>query len=149
MTGHADGLVTINISEADDAQRVQNQLSMGEAYRTLLGHFRHEVGHYYWNIIVQGTPFLTAFRQLFGDEQRDYGAALQRHYAQGAPPDWSDRYISAYASSHPWEDWAETWAHYLHMVDTLATAYTFGLRVAPRVDAPRVDTPRRGYAPDN
>ena len=142
ITGHANGLITINISEADDTQRVQMRQSMGERYRTLLGHFRHEVGHYYWNTIVLGTPYLDAFRRLFGDERTDYGEALQRHYATGAPADWSQRYISAYASSHPWEDWAETWAHYLHMIDTLATSYAFGLRVAPRVDAPRVDSPR-------
>lgn len=134
MTGHADGLVTININEADDALRVQAQQSMGERYRTLLGHFRHEVGHYYWNLIVMDTPYLNAFRSLFGDEQQDYGESLKQHYAQGAPEDWSARFISAYASSHPWEDWAETWAHYLHMIDTLATAYTFGLHVAPRAD---------------
>ncbi len=132
MTGHADGLITININEADDALRVQTQQSMGERYRTLLGHFRHEVGHYYWNLIVLDTPYLSAFRSLFGDDQQDYGDSLKRHYAQGAPEDWSSRFISAYASSHPWEDWAETWAHYLHMIDTLGTAYAFGMHVAPR-----------------
>lgn len=134
LTGHANGLVTINISEADDAQRLQNQLSMGERYRTLLGHFRHEVGHYYWDILIKDSPYHDAFRRLFGDEQQDYGEALKRYYAQGAPSDWSLHYISAYASAHPWEDWAETWAHYLHIMDTLATAYSFGLRVAPRSD---------------
>ena len=132
MTGHADGVVTINISEADDARRVQAQQSMGERYRTLLGHFRHEVGHYYWNTLVWNTPYLDAYRKLFGDERADYGEALKTHYAQGAPPDWSEHYISAYASSHPWEDWAETWAHYLHLMDTLATAYALNLRVKPR-----------------
>ena len=132
MTGHADGLVTININEADDAQRVQARQSMGERYRTLLGHFRHEVGHYYWNTLVWDTPYLDAYRRLFGDERADYGEALKRHYAQGAPADWSEHYISAYASSHSWEDWAETWAHYLHMMDTLATAYALNLHVTPR-----------------
>ena len=132
MTGHADGLVTINVSEADDAQRVQARQSMGERYRTLLGHFRHEVGHYYWNTLVWDTPYLDAYRRLFGDERQDYGEALKTHYAQGAPPDWSERFISAYASSHPWEDWAETWAHYLHLMDTLATAYALDLHVRPR-----------------
>ena len=132
MTGHADGVVTISVHEADDAQRVQTQQSMGERYRTLLGHFRHEVGHYYWNTLVWGTPYLEAFRRLFGDDQADYGEALKRHYAEGAPTDWSSRYISAYASTHPWEDWAESWAHYLHIMDTLATAYAFNMHVAPR-----------------
>ena len=132
MTGHADGIVTINISEADDAQRAQARQSMGERYRTLLGHFRHEVGHYYWNTLVWNTPYLDAYRQLFGDERQDYGDALQQHYERGAPKDWSERYISAYASAHPWEDWAETWAHYLHITDTLATAYAFNLHTDPR-----------------
>ncbi len=132
LTGHADGLITINIDEADDALRVQTQQSMGERYRTLLGHFRHEVGHYYWNLIVWDTPYLNASRSLFGDDRQDYSESLKRHYAQGAPEEWSTGFISAYASSHPWEDWAETWAHYLHMTDTLATAYAFGLRVSPR-----------------
>ena len=132
MTGHADGVVTISINEADDALRVQTQQSMGERYRTLLGHFRHEVGHYYWNTLVWDTPYLDAYRRLFGDERQDYGESLKKHYAQGAVPDWSDRFISAYASAHPWEDWAETWAHYLHMIDTLATAYALDLHVGPR-----------------
>ena len=132
MTGHADGIVTISINEADDAQRVQTRQSMGERYRTLLGHFRHEVGHYYWNTLVEGTPYLDAYRRLFGDERQDYGEALKTHYAQGAASNWSEHYISAYASSHPWEDWAETWAHYLHMMDTLATAYALNLQVSPR-----------------
>ena len=137
MTGHANGVVTISIHEADDARRVQTQQSMGERYRTLLGHFRHEVGHYYWDTLVLGTPYLEAFRKMFGDDREDYGEALKRHYAQGAPSDWSSRYISAYASTHPWEDWAETWAHYLHMMDTLATAYAFNMHVAPRASEDR------------
>lgn len=102
---------------------------MNEVYRTVLGHFRHEVGHYYWDRPIDEAPPLEEFRQLFGDERADYGEALKRHYAQGAPPDWPQRYISAYASSHPWEDWAETWAHYLHILDTLQTAHAFGLRL--------------------
>jgi hypothetical protein len=106
---------------------------MGEPYRTLLGHFRHEIAHYYWDRLVLNAPGIEAFRQLFGDEREDYGAALQRHYANGPPPDWQERFVSSYASTHPWEDWAETWAHYFHMVDTLETASAFGMRVRPRV----------------
>jgi hypothetical protein len=105
---------------------------MGEPYRTLLGHFRHEIAHYYWNRLVANSPNLGEFRELFGDERRDYGAALQEYYTNGAPTDWSDRFVSAYESSHPWEDFAETWAHYFHMVDTLETANAFGLVVKPK-----------------
>lgn len=135
MTGHADGVVTIALIEADDAAREERRSQMGEAYRTLLGHFRHEVGHYYWDILVRDNPAaLDACRALFGDERADYGESLQRHYAQGAPDGWEARFVSAYATMHPWEDWAETWAHYLHMVDTLETAGTLGLRVNAGAD---------------
>lgn len=132
MTGHAAGLITINIAEADPARREEFRQTMAEPYRTVLGHFRHEVGHYYWERMVRDSPVLDDFRALFGDETQDYGDALDRHYEQGPPADWLSRYVSAYASSHPWEDWAETWAHYLHMVDSLETAYAFGLRVRPK-----------------
>ena len=132
LTGHADGVITLNIAEADDAERERRRVQMHEPYRTLLGHFRHEVGHYYFDRLVKGTPRLDAFRDLFGDERADYGAALQRHYANGAPPDWQARHVSAYAASHPWEDWAETWAHYLNMVDTLETAAACGLSLRPK-----------------
>jgi hypothetical protein len=129
MTGHADGVITINLAEADDAERERQRQQMGELYRTLLGHFRHEVGHYYWDRLIADTPHLDEFRRIFGDERRDYAAALQGYYANGAPADWSEHFISAYASSHPWEDFAETWAHYFHMVDTLETAHVAGLAV--------------------
>ncbi len=133
MTGHADGLITINIAEADDAERERVRLAMGEPYRTLLGHFRHEVGHYYWQRFAQSAEWLAAFRMRFGDEQQNYGQALSTHYQQGESVDWATTFVSQYASSHPWEDWAETWAHYLHMIDALETAYAFGLRVRPKI----------------
>lgn len=129
MTGHAEGLITINIAEADDAVREKMRLNMNERYRTVLGHFRHEIGHYYWEVLVRDSDSLAQYRELFGDEQEDYGDALQRHYDQGPPADWPQRYISTYATSHSWEDWAETWAHYLHIVDTLETVRDFGLVV--------------------
>jgi hypothetical protein len=137
FTGHSDGLITINVAEADDPFREKMRAEMGEAYRTLVGHFRHEIGHYYWDRLVQDTAELTAFRELFGDETSDYRQALERHYAQGAPADWQLRFVSQYASMHPWEDWAETFAHYLHMVDALDTARGFGvaLRARPIVKA--------------
>ncbi|MGN6528505.1 MAG: zinc-binding metallopeptidase family protein [Burkholderiaceae bacterium] len=127
MTGHADGLITLDIEEADDVHRERVRAEMHEPYRTLIGHLRHEIGHYYWLRLVAGTPIEEPCRAVFGDERADYAAALQRHYAEGAPPDWRDRHVSAYASAHPAEDWAETWAHYLHMVDVLDTARSFGL----------------------
>jgi hypothetical protein len=93
----------------------------------VLGHLRHEIGHYYWNVLVHGTPWLEPFRALFGDERADYGAALRQHYASGAPPDWPGRCISSYAAMHPWEDWAECWAHYMHLRSTLQTVASYGL----------------------
>lgn len=128
LTGHADGLITLNVEEADDSIREKTRHVMREPYRTLLGHFRHEVGHYYWDRLVPGTPWLDKFRELFGDERQDYAEALKRNYEQGPPANWPDRHISSYASVHPWEDWAESWAHYLHVVDSLDTALRFGLR---------------------
>jgi hypothetical protein len=127
MTGYANGLITINIEEADDASRERVRQQMREPYRTLLGHLRHEVGHYYWERLVAGTPLLDDFRQLFGDERQNYASALRRNYAEGPPSDWPQHYVSPYASTHPWEDWAETWAHYLHMSDTLGTALSLGI----------------------
>ncbi len=127
ITGHGNGFITVNAMEADDAFREQNRAALHEPYRTLLGHLRHEIGHYFWDRLVAGTPWVDAFRSLFGDERADYQAALQKHYVQGAAPDWRARHISAYASSHPWEDWAETWAHYLHLRDAMNSAESFGL----------------------
>ncbi len=130
LTGHANGVITINIAEADDVERESRRKALGEPYRTLLGHFRHEIGHYYWDQLIAKTSWLTPFRQLFGDETAEsYGDALQRHYAQPPNANWSERFISAYAASHPWEDWAETWAHYLHMVDCLEISRSFGLKL--------------------
>ncbi|MET3455464.1 zinc-binding metallopeptidase family protein [Pseudomonas kilonensis] len=127
MTGHASGLITLDIKEADDAHREYVRQQMREPYRTLLGHFRHEVGHYYWDRLIANSHWLEAFRELFGDERASYAEALERHYQQGAPLDWQTRYVSAYATMHPWEDWAETWAHYLHMMDAVDTALGFGM----------------------
>jgi len=135
MTGHENGIITLALKEADDAERERRRTAMNEPYRTLLGHFRHEVGHYFWDLLIAPQPAnLERFRALFGDERPDYGEALQRHYASGAPPDWQQHFISAYATSHPWEDWAETWAHLLHIVDTTEVASAFGVRLDPKVD---------------
>ena len=133
MTGHANGLITINLAEADDVERERQRTRMGEPYRTLLGHFRHETAHFYWSRLIENSNRLEEFRGLFGDEQQDYASALQKHYAEGPPADWPTHFVTAYASAHPWEDFAETWAHYFHMIDTLETARAFGLSVHPRV----------------
>lgn len=141
MTGHNNGVITVALDEADDATRESARASMGELYRTLLGHFRHEVGHYYWDRLVRDSEESEAFRAVFGDERADYGEALARHYAQGPPPGWQESFVSSYATMHPWEDWAETWAHYLHIVDTLETAGAFGIKVDPDiVDNPALET---------
>ena len=130
VTGHDHGLITLNALEADDAQRERIRTEMGEPYRTLLGHFRHESGHWYWNLLVRDSGRLEDYRARFGDEREDYGEALARHYEEGPPADWQNNFVSAYASAHPWEDFAETWAHYLHIVDALEAAADFGVRVA-------------------
>jgi hypothetical protein len=131
-TGHDAGVITLNIEEADDDVRMRNLMNLGERYRTLLGHFRHEIGHYYWDLLISDKPALQKFRDLFGDERADYTAALEKYYPQGLSFNWMNEYISPYATAHPWEDWAETWSHYLHMMDTLETAYYFSIRVRPR-----------------
>ncbi len=127
-TGHAEGLITINVAEGNSSFRENQREKLGEAYRTVLGHLRHEIGHYYWNELVrEDEEWLARVRELFGDEQLSYQEAIERHYSQGPPPGWDNEFISAYASMHPWEDWAETWAHYLHLVDTMETASAYGV----------------------
>jgi hypothetical protein len=135
-TGHADGLVTLDLAEADDAHRTRVREDMGEPYRTLLGHMRHEVGHFYFGVLTPDEARRAQARAVFGDERADYQAALDRHYAQGAPADWPERHVSAYATMHPAEDWAETFAHLLHIRDTLQTAASYGVRsTGPAVGA--------------
>ena len=131
MTGHEDGRITIAIAEADDAERERRRKALREPYRTLLGHFRHEIGHYYWDRLVDGRPALKHCRDTFGDDRQDYGQALKRHYREGAPANWKESFVSAYATTHPWEDFAETFAHYLHILDTLETAEAFGVATHP------------------
>jgi hypothetical protein len=138
MTGHDNGLITLNIAEADPAFREKVREQMHEPYRTVLGHFRHEVGHYYFDRLIAGSKWTEPFRALFGDERADYGESLQQHYDNGPPENWNEHFISSYASSHPWEDWAESWAHYLHMIDTLDTAFACGMTLRPR----RADEPQ-------
>jgi hypothetical protein len=130
--GHANGVITIDLAESLDAHREHLRVSLGEPYRTMLGHFRHEVGHYYqWQLVeTPGGALLDECRELFGDERASYSAALDRHYAVGAPADWRDAYLSEYATMHPWEDFAETFAHYQHIIATLTTAANGGLRIA-------------------
>jgi hypothetical protein len=152
MTGHCNGVITLNVAEADDAERVRRRVAMHEPYRTLLGHLRHESGHYYWDRLIEEGGRAEGFREVFGDERADYAQALQQHYASGGmPADWKDRFVSAYATAHPWEDWAETWAHYLHMVDLLETAASYNTRLTvPGVEeeVEEVTNPFETGAPD-
>ncbi len=152
VIGHADGVITIDVVETLDAYREQLRVRLGEPYRTMLGHFRHEVGHYYQNILVESGPgaekYLTECRRLFGDERAGYADAIDRHYRLGAPEGWQSSFISEYATMHPWEDFAECFAHYLHITDTIDTAREAGMVLhADRVRfaAPRDVAPLESY----
>lgn len=126
--GHANGIITIDLAESEDAYRERMRAKLDEPYRTMLGHFRHEVGHYFEGVLVFGSAeHADQARTLFGDDTQDYGEAIDRHYSEGAPAGWEEEYISRYATMHPYEDFAETFAHYLHIQDTLETAREFGL----------------------
>lgn len=140
MTGHNQGLITLNIAEADSVARESNKKQLGEPYRTLLGHFRHEIGHYYWDhLIASNDKHLDQCRALFGDDREDYGEALKAHYNRNNDHSWSEDFVSFYASSHPWEDWAETWAHYLHIIDALDTASHFNMEVSRPTSGQQVE----------
>jgi hypothetical protein len=147
LTGHLNGLIVINTAEADDAERERRRVILHEPYRTLLGHMRHEVAHYYWDRLIANSERLRGFRNLFGDETADYGAALRQYYQNSSPFGWQARHVSAYASAHPWEDWAEAWAHYFHIVDMMETADSFGITLAPKHPAAGSMTahPRNGF----
>jgi hypothetical protein len=138
VIGHDDGVITIDLAESDPAYRERLRGELDEPYRTMLGHFRHEVGHYYeWQLVeVAGdAERLDRCRALFGDETADYQEAVDRHYSQGAPAGWEQSYLTNYATMHPYEDFAETWAHYLHICDTVETASEYGLTAVAFVDA--------------
>jgi hypothetical protein len=132
LTGHDEGVITLNVEEAEELARERQRTLLGENFRTLVGHFRHEIAHYYWDRFFKNRadddPLMQAFREVFGDERADYNGALARHYQQGPVAAAPGTYITTYASVHPWEDWAETWAHYLHMLDGTETARSFGLK---------------------
>ena len=130
--GHDQGQLTMNVVEADDAHREAMRKRLNEPYRTMLGHLRHEIGHYYWYRLIEDTGRIESFRALFGDERADYSAALAAHYAKSSTDGWQDSFVSFYASAHPWEDFAETWAHYVHIVDTLDTACDEKIAIAGR-----------------
>ena len=129
IIGHANGIITIDLAESLDEVREALRVLLGEPYRTLLGHLRHETGHYFQTVLIQGDAAWAECRDLFGDERASYQDAIQRHYATGAPADWQSSYISEYATMHPWEDFAETFAHYLHIVGTLQTAAALGIHM--------------------
>lgn len=137
-TGHADGVITVDLAEGDDVHRESVRIGLGEAYRTMLGHLRHEIGHYYWTVLVDGTDRLDAFRERFGDERRDYASALSEHYGRADDGAWRGDHVSRYAASHPWEDWAECFAHLLLVRDVVQTAAEWSLTVGGPVTAPPV-----------
>jgi hypothetical protein len=134
-TGHENGVITVNVAEADDAHREVQKARLGESYRTLLGHLRHEIGHFYWDRLIRDSSLIVEFRSLFGDEQLSYADAQATYYKNGPAADWHKHFISAYASMHPWEDWAESFAHYLHMIDVIESGSQFGLSLKAEVSA--------------
>jgi len=153
IIGHANGVITIDLVESLDDYRESLRIRLGEPYRTMLGHFRHEVGHYYQNILVEtgsgAAGYLTECRALFGDETVSYSDAIARHYEFGAPADWQDDFISEYATMHPWEDFAECFAHYLHITDTIDTCREAGMVLHAnrvRFSAPHDVVPLDSYA---
>jgi hypothetical protein len=146
IIGHERGQLTLNIVEADDAHREAMRKRLNEPYRTMLGHLRHEVGHYYWYRLVEDTPLVERSRELFGDERTDYASALAAHYERGASEGWQESFVSFYASAHPWEDFAETWAHYIHIVDSLETAGEGRLAIADRALASPLPLSDRPFA---
>lgn len=127
IIGHANGVITIDLAESLDAHREALRVKLGEPYRTMLGHFRHEIGHYYQPLLAGSEPLLGECRALFGDERVSYADAIERHYREGAPAGWAETFISEYATMHPWEDFAETFAHYLHITSSLGTAAAAGV----------------------
>ncbi|MPM46762.1 hypothetical protein SDC9_93468 [bioreactor metagenome] len=151
--GQANGIVTIDLAETLDAHRERLRVALGEPYRTMLGHFRHEIGHYYEWVLVEQTDKIEQCRQIFGDERASYTDAIDQHYSNGAPPNWRDSYISEYATMHPWEDFAECFAHYLHITDTLDTAASAGMELVPGRSVvpalPLAVGPRDSYGADD
>lgn len=137
LTGHAGGLITVVLSEADDAERERRRVELYEPLRTLVGHFRHESGHFFFDKLILGSSLLCEVRATFGDERAEYGQALHNYHASGPCADWSSSCITAYATAHPFEDWAETWAHYLHMIDAVELLVAYGLRLSPTTVGPQ------------
>ncbi|MGJ7457596.1 zinc-binding metallopeptidase family protein [Halomonas sp. RA08-2] len=125
--GHAGGVVTISVAEADPVLRTARREALEEPYRTMIGHMRHEISHMLWWRLSLRDDFLEAFRSMFGDEREDYAEALQRHYVNGPPAGWRSSFVSTYASAHPHEDWAETAAHLLHLTDIADSFVAAGL----------------------
>ena len=131
LTGHADGLITINVSEADSVERERVRKQMHEPHRSLLGHMRHEVGHYYWMTLVEGKREDECMA-VFGDHRElPYADALKLYYENGPAADWQSQYVRAYATAHPWEDFAETWGFYLDMLEVLSTMHHHLHALAP------------------
>jgi hypothetical protein len=147
ITGHDNGVITLDLAEADDEHRERLKRQLNEPYRTVLGHFRHEIGHYYWPVLVTDADLLAACRSLFGDDRADYALAVKEHYStdESKASEWTKSYISHYATMHPYEDWAESFAHYLHILDALQTAENFHLGSDSNPELPPTSSPTRPY----
>lgn len=139
LTGHADGVITVVLREADEVERERSRVTLHEPNRTLIGHLRHESGHFFFDRLVLNSPDISRVREIFGDERADYLPALNKYYAEGPPMNWDESFISAYAAAHPFEDWAETWANYLSIIDAVELATAYGLSLAPESSGPDGD----------
>lgn len=135
ITGHTTGVVTLDLAETDEHHRESLRRQLGESFRTVVGHLRHEIGHHYWAQLVGRSDDLDEFRRLFGDERVDYGDAVERYYRDGGGDPDPTRFITVYAGSHPLEDWAEIFAHYLHIIDMVDSGRAHGL-VPPGASVP-------------
>lgn len=141
IIGHRGGEITLDLDEADPARREQIRATLGEHYRTPLGHIRHELGHYVWlNHVATEAAVLDEFRNMFGDERSDYTSSLEEHYARLDDGSWRDDHVSFYASAHPWEDFAESWAQLMHVHDVVETGASWGV-----VDLPDDPTDARAW----
>ena len=139
-TGHANGKITINIREADSVKREKLRVDLGETHRTLVGHFRHEIGHYYWDLLVRGQRESACIAVFGNHQQPTYAQALDRHYQYGAPVGWEENFVSSYATMHPWEDFAESFSTWINLIEVLDTARNIGFSGIPDLDAATTET---------
>ena len=132
VMGHRSGEITLDLDEADPARGELIRATLGEHYRTPLGHIRHELGHFVWlTLVASDATRLAEFREVFGDERTDYAGALDNHYGRADDGSWRSHYASFYASAQPWEDFAESWAQVMHVHDVVETGAAWGVVARP------------------